>query len=213
MRVVSAMLVLPHIGAEGRVLQDSLFSEEYFLDEIIIHPNGDIECDFPKKFEIAYNKFQNECSSKFFYEDFVKSKSANSQPLPITDYVISNTTYQKSHPKRYPKSYYKPQDENKIRNYVQKAVQGSINYLEIIKRILIEGGTREIHQVVGLFTESYELGHVAVKSVYHKLAEEINFLLFIEFSKEVTVQEASQINLHSNIQYKLPRIAFMLLLW
>lgn len=172
-------------GAEGKIINDRLYSRSYSMDAILIKPNGDIDSDFQKEFEKAYKAFIIECSGSLYYEDFTKNKLHKPQLQPFIPSAVSNKPYQKN--------TYNPPDENKVSAYVQRAIEGNQRCLEILRRIVIDGGTHESQLVARLFKENYKHGHPAAKSVYLKLAEDISLLPFIDFRTEPIEQEGSKI--------------------
>lgn len=158
---------------------EELYIKSYDLNDVLIHPNGKIECDFIEEYKKANEEFvikysnkclQEEQQRQLAKEDEKRRKAEMFKPRPIESKVwtsnenIITKVELKVKPTRYFTAY--APYTNKIK-YILKCSESAME--EVIKHLRDYGNSDDFSIITTIFKYNYLKGNVKVNDIYARL--------------------------------------------
>lgn len=164
---------------------EELYIKSYNLEDVLIHTNGKIECNFGNEYKKAYEKFINyhtkKCLDEENHRQRIKEEATRSREQLREKWLDEVKKYSRSN-----KPKFEVIEQEEVKRYfngnitykykLKNAINGDEKAVKETARHLTEWGGSDDYKIITFICKyNYITGNKRVKEVYHKIMAEAGF--------------------------------------
>jgi competence protein CoiA len=164
---------------------DELYIKSYNLNDVLIHPNGKIECDFIKEYKKSNEEFVIRYSNKCLQEEQQRQLVIEDEKRHKAE-LLKRKSEETIFRPRLSNIEFEVKSEEKTNRYcdgnipyknkIKYALNGDENAIDFTARHLREWGSSDDFKIITLICKyNYSKGNIKVKEVYNKIMEKARF--------------------------------------